>query len=142
MKKLFKVAIRFTQETEDWLAVATNYCKFRYGLDRRGRGHGSTASELKDLEKSIVSKFKTIENCRQWLAKAGTILVVNGGEHHQIRVGYDENSFALAIKRAQNITSDWKETQGVCIFLNNMGEVNRYLREHHEALLVGPYAFI
>lgn len=141
MKKVFKVAIRFTQETETWLAVATNYCKFRYGLDRRGRGHGSTASELKDLEKSIVSKFKTIENCRQWLAKVGTILVVDGDKHSEIRVGNDENSFSLAIEKAKNITSDWKETQGVCLFFESVGEANRYLR-NHEAYLVGPYALM
>lgn len=140
MKKVFKVVLRYPTDTEEWIAIAKKYCTFKYGLDRRGRGHGSTASELKAIEKSIVAKFKTIENCRQWLAKVGSIVVMQGDRMIEIAVGKDENSFGYAIDVARYKTVEWKEAQNVCVFFDTMAEANSFVKSH-EAQLIGPYAF-
>lgn len=137
MKKMIRIILRFDPETEEWLAVAKNYCTFKSGRDKRGRGHGATAIELKAAEKAILGKFKTIELCRQWLAKQ-KVTIINKGEHIDLRIGSDENTFSYAIEKAYCQTSDWKNEQNICIFFGTMAEAQAYAKKH-EAFIAGPY---
>ena len=138
MKKMIRIVLRHVNETEDWLKVAEQYCAFKYGRDQRGRGHGSTPSQLKAIEKDIVKRFGSIENCRQWLAKQKKILVVSHGEHFELAVGYDENTFVNAIERAKIKTSLWRTEENICTFVGTMSAAQSYIKEH-EAFIAGPY---
>ena len=138
MQKVIRIILRFPIETEDWLKVAEKYCAYKYGRDQRGRGHGSTPSQLKAIEKDIIKRFGSIENCRQWLAKQKEILVISHGEHFKLAVGYDENTFFNAIERAKIKTALWCQSEDICTFISTMSEAQSFIKEH-EALIAGPY---
>ena len=140
MQKVVRIILRFPIETEEWLKVAEKYCAFKYGRDQRGRDHGSTPSQLKTIEKDIVKRFGSIENCRQWLAKQKEILVISHGEHFKLSVGYDENTFINAIERAKIKTALWRRDEDICTFFSTMSEAQFFVEEH-EAFIMGPYVF-
>ena len=138
MKKMIRIVLRHVNETEEWLAVATNYCTFKNGRDKRGRGHGATAIELKAAEKAILAKFKTIELCRQWLAGQKEILIIAQGQHINLRVGHDENTFSRIIEEAYYRTSNWKSEENICTFVGTMSDAKAYVKVH-EGFIAGPY---
>lgn len=140
-QKVIRVIYRFDSEVEDWLKVAKSYCAFLKGKDKRGRGYGSSSTaELKAIEKEIVGRFKSIESCRQWLAKARSIDVCKDGECYFLRVGVDKDSFEKAFDEAYRMTSNWKEEDNVEAFFENLKEAEKSL-QGREGRIAGTFKF-
>lgn len=138
-KIVIRAVFRFDSEVEDWITVAKSYCTFLIGKDKRNRGYGSSSNaELKAVEKQILGRFKSVEACRQWLAKSKTILVYEKCEGYFLRVGADKDSFQKAIENAFKMTANWKNEESIVAFFENEKEAKRAI-QGREGFIAGPY---
>ena len=126
MKKCFRACYRFSDKVNEWLNLATKYCLYSRGPDKRGRGYGIDKNTAKILKQEFDA-LGGVEKVRQKLCGMRLLELQVGEKIDEFPVGNNAISFENAIEHAYRFTEKWGTQPAYVGLFPNLKDANKSL---------------